>query len=70
MKQKTFLCTRPKLAAELQAAGHEATPTVNPWHPDKTAWVFPLTEQTAEIIAAHYKSAGAEPPAIVRAVLA
>lgn len=69
MEQATptqFLCTRPSLAAELQKYGHEATPAVNPWHPERTSWLFDIDRDVIEIVTAFYAERGQQPPAAIR----
>ena len=48
MEEKTRLVTRPKLASKLMEAGFVGRKTVNPWSPERTAWVF---DPTPEFIA-------------------
>lgn len=50
MKDNTFLCTRPKLASKLMAAGYEGRQTVNPWSPERTAWEFDKCDAMMEIV--------------------
>ena len=50
MEDKTFLCTRPKLASKLMAAGYKGRQTVNPWSPERTAWEFDKTPEMMEIV--------------------
>ena len=66
---KMYLCTRPLLAARLQAKGFKAESAVNPWKPKMTAWLFELNEGTAEIIVSYYESIGQKAPAQVREML-
>ena len=53
MEDKTFLCTRPKLASKLMAAGYVGRQTVNPWSPERTAWEFDKCEALMDIVT-HY----------------
>ena len=66
---KMYLCTRPLLAACLQAKGHKAEVSVNPWKPKMTAWLFVLNKEAAEIIVSYYESIGRKAPARVREML-
>ena len=67
MEQVTqFLCTRATLAAELQKYGHKATQTVNPWQPERSAWLFDIDADLAEIVTAYYAERGQKPPAAIR----
>ena len=50
MEDNTFLCTRPKLASKLMAAGYEGRQTVNPWSPERTAWEFDKCDAMMEIV--------------------
>lgn len=45
MAMKTKLITRPSIAAKLMAAGFKGNQTINPWSPDRTAWVFDATPE-------------------------
>lgn len=45
MAMKTKLITRPSLAAKLMAAGFKGNQSINPWSPDRTAWVFDATPE-------------------------
>ena len=66
MKEKTYLCTRPRLASELIQAGQTATVTVNPWKPERTAWVFPITPELCSIVTAFFVSLGKPIPATIQ----
>ena len=50
MEDKTFLCTRPKLASKLMAAGYKGRQVINPWSPERTAWEFAKTPEMMEIV--------------------
>ena len=50
MEANTFLCTRPKLASKLMAAGYVGRQTVNTWSPERTAWEFDKCEALMEIV--------------------
>lgn len=64
-----YLCTRPLLAARLQAKGLKAESAVNPWKPKMTAWLFELNKETAQMVVDYYESIGKQAPARVRDVL-
>ena len=50
MEDKTFLCTRPKLASKLMAAGYKGRQVINPWSPETTAWEFDKCEALMDIV--------------------
>ncbi len=66
MKSPTYLCTRPALAAELQKYGHEAKQTVNPWKPERDAWLFEIDQEVIELVTAFYAERGQATPAPIR----
>ena len=47
---KTKLITRPSIAAKLMAAGFKGNQTINPWSPDRTAWVFDATPEFIAVL--------------------
>lgn len=50
MATKTKLITRPSIAAKLMAAGFKGNQTINPWSPDRTAWVFDVTPEFIAVL--------------------
>ena len=61
-----YLCTRPALATELQKRGHEAKQTVNPWKPERDAWLFQIDRDVIEIVTSFYAERGQQPPEPIR----
>ncbi len=56
------MCTRPRLTSHLIALGYEFKTEPHPFQQGKTAWMFPLTEQLAGIVADYYTNLGKKPP--------
>ena len=50
MAMKTKLITRPSIAAKLMAAGFKGNQTINPWSPERTAWVFDATPEFIAVL--------------------
>lgn len=65
-KQNTYICTRPQLVGILIQQGCNPTPTVNPWNPDKAAWLFDLDDNSAQIISDYYNSIDKPTPTSVQ----
>lgn len=55
MPKQEFFTARPKLASQLLADGFKGAPTVNPYHPERPAWSFPITTSLAFAVAEYYK---------------
>lgn len=65
MQTKTFMCTRPRLAAELISKGYRCTRIPNPFDEGRKAWEVDLKLETALIIQEHYQKAGRSVPKII-----
>ena len=50
MEKKTKLITRPSIAAKLMTAGFKGNQTINPWSPERTAWVFDATPEFIAVL--------------------
>lgn len=59
---KNVIVTRPKVVMRLLDAGVEGRQVSNPWSPGRTAWLFPFTDQTYEIIKEFYDENGLDLP--------
>lgn len=68
-KTPMFLCTRPQLSSELLDRGYECKIVAHPFRIGMKAWLFPLTVDLAEIVAAHYDAEGKLPPKQIRLFL-
>lgn len=62
---KTFLVTRPRIAAELIRQGFQAEIIPHPWKPTLSAWVFPLDEELRQAAALLYTAMGISLPAVL-----
>ena len=60
------LTTRPRLATALMEAGIEGRPTLNPFDPQKRAWLFPVSPEMIRITRAFYDSIGKPLPMDLR----
>lgn len=47
---KTKLITRPSIAGKLMVEGFKGTKTVNPWSPERTAWLFDVTPEFIAVL--------------------
>lgn len=61
-----YICTRPRLAAELMAAGHEPKISPSPWKAGMTVWIFDVNEDMTQIVRAFYERIGKPIPACMR----
>ena len=66
IKDNKYLCTRPMLASELQVKGRRAEKMLNPWHPDRAAWSFEITDELRADVLAYYERIGQDAPRIIR----
>ncbi len=66
---KTFLVTRPALAAKLMEAGAAGESCKNPFSPDRSAWLFQLTPEAVATARAFYESIGKPLPKSLAAYL-
>ena len=58
MEDNVYLCTRPRLASRLMAAGFVGKAVPNPWKADWTAWEFEKTVPLMEIVNAFISKGG------------
>lgn len=65
-KQKSFLCTRSRLATQLIEAGYSVERTVNPFEPNRCAWLIPIDSKMAAVVKKYYDEIGAKYPAFLR----
>ena len=59
---RTFICTRPTLAADLIAQGYEFKQVANPWNAQYRAWSFPISTGLAAFVANYYGNMGRPAP--------
>ena len=62
MQSKTIIITRPTLASQLIDAGVPGKVVSNPWKPKLSAWLFPVNDQSREIISRFYQEIGKPVP--------
>ena len=65
-EKKSFICTRPRLARLLLDANQEPQEIVNPWEPQRTAWLFQITPELLQIVARFYAEIGKQLPKILQ----
>lgn len=58
MEDNVYLCTRPRLASRLMAAGFVGKAVPNPWKSDWIAWEFEKTVPLMEIVNAFISKGG------------
>lgn len=63
---RQYICTRPRLAAELMAQGHEPKIEPSPWKTGMTVWIFDVNEDTVKIVRAFYERIGKPIPKSMR----
>lgn len=61
----TFLCTRPRIAAELIRQGFQVEIIPHPWKPNLSAWVFPMDEELRNAAVLIYTAMGISIPAML-----
>lgn len=61
-KHLSYFCTRPSLAFQLIAAGHEFKSVQNPWDSIRTAWAFEISPELAETVISYYAAIGRNLP--------
>lgn len=66
MKNRGFICTRPKLARRLMDAGQTPESMVNPWQPQRVAWMFPISDTLRAIVSDFYQEIGKPLPYVLR----
>lgn len=50
MEENIYLCTRPRLASHLMAAGFVGKAVPNPWKSNLTAWEFEKTSSLMDLV--------------------
>ena len=66
MSKNSIIVTRPTLASQLMDAGIAGEIVSNPWKPNLSAWLFPINDQSREIITAYYREIGKPVPLSVK----
>lgn len=69
MPKKNFFCTRPTLASQLLADGFKGETAVNPYHPERPAWNFPLSVSLCFSVAEYYKEIQKPIPNVIKEYL-
>lgn len=58
----SYFCTRPSLAFQLIATGHEFKTVQNPWNSLRTAWAFEVSPELAKTVINFYSTLGRDLP--------
>lgn len=69
-KKKSYLCTRPKLMADLIEQGFTCTQTINPFNPKYTAWLFSIDNRLALAVSDYFNRNNLKIPASISDYLA